>query len=384
MLKIIRVFVLMIVALSLVSAPVVCGDRYCDPEYENSEGCNYDCKVPGGTCGDRILNEGEECESNAIVPCNMAAGENCYHCKCVVGAPACGDGKCQVEEGENCKTCLYDCGECVPYCGNGECDRGAYVPENCLNCPRDCGACVTSTPTCGNNILETGEECEGTIMTCSTGTCVDCKCSSVPSCGDGRCSYPDESCGTCPLDCGACPGAVCGNRILEGGEECEMLAYPCAQGTCTNCKCETPSVCGDWICGTGENTFNCCEDCGCVLAGDACINGNCVQGGTCGDGRCEAGESWVSCCEDCGCLQGDVCKYGICTSPGVCGDGIVDEGETPETCCLDVPCGRGYACNKVTLACAWSASGQPENESISSMIERIIKAILRSILGMME
>jgi hypothetical protein len=40
-------------------------------------------------------------------------------------------------------------------------------------------------------------------------------------CEDGICEG-DESCLTCPEDCGECaPLSVCGNNILEGEEECD-------------------------------------------------------------------------------------------------------------------------------------------------------------------
>lgn len=46
------------------------------------------------------------------------------------------------------------------------------------------------------------------------------------SCGDGRCS-PPEDCHSCPQDCGSC----CGNNHCEPPEDC----HSCPQD-CGNCK----------------------------------------------------------------------------------------------------------------------------------------------------
>ena len=47
----------------------------------------------------------------------------------------CGDDICS--SGENCSTCVEDCGACPPVCGDGVCEGG----EVCDVCVADCGAC---------------------------------------------------------------------------------------------------------------------------------------------------------------------------------------------------------------------------------------------------
>lgn len=54
---------------------------------------------------------------------------------------SCGDGICNVADGENCDVCPDDCGECVCIsCGDGICNVAGG--ENCDVCPEDCGNCV--------------------------------------------------------------------------------------------------------------------------------------------------------------------------------------------------------------------------------------------------
>ncbi|MBN2111909.1 hypothetical protein JW707_02290 [Candidatus Woesearchaeota archaeon] len=72
---------------------------------------------------------------------------------------------------------------------------------------------------CGNNLLEEGEECDGTRF-CDPNTC---KCMSG--------YIPD------PTSPGFCKAAqVCGNGIVEGTEQCEFGQY------CVNCMCQSPAV----------------------------------------------------------------------------------------------------------------------------------------------
>ncbi|MCJ7816784.1 MAG: hypothetical protein MUP55_02900, partial [Candidatus Aenigmarchaeota archaeon] len=97
------------------------------------------------------------------------------------------------------------------YCGDLSCN-GA---ETCSTCPEDCGACQT----CGNNLREGSEVCDGSDLagqTCIsrgfTGGTLAClsSCSGFdtsgctnPTCGNTICD-PGETCSNCPGDCGQC------------------------------------------------------------------------------------------------------------------------------------------------------------------------------------
>lgn len=74
------------------------------------------------------------------------------------------------------------------------------------------------------------------------------------ACGDGSCET-EETCETCPDDCGACETDICGDGTCDGtqGETCDTCAADC--GTC--------AVCGDAVCDEPvEDCEICFEDCG--------------------------------------------------------------------------------------------------------------------------
>jgi hypothetical protein len=123
---------------------------------------------------------------------------------------SCGNAAC--EAGEDCVTCVADCGACAASCGNASCE----ADETCVNCPTDCGTCP---PVCGNGACETGEDCANCAADC--GAC-------GPVCGNGPCEA-GEDCANCAADCGIC-GPVCGNGPCEAGEDCANCAVDC--GAC--------------------------------------------------------------------------------------------------------------------------------------------------------
>lgn len=84
-------------------------------------------------------------------------------------------------------------------------------------------------------------------------------------CGDGICSPTDgEDCSTCPTDCTddtACN--LCGDGVIDDGEDCNEPGLTCATGACVGCRCLT--TCGDGVVDFGEQ----CD-------GDVCCNDDCT------------------------------------------------------------------------------------------------------------
>jgi uncharacterized protein YkwD len=150
-----------------------------------------------------------------------------------------------------------------------------------------------------------------------------------PICGDGVCGV-GENCEICPADCGVCT-LGCGDGTCGIDESCASCPVDC--GGCS-------VVCGNAVCESGEDCTSCPSDCG-------------TCGVVCGDAVCESGEDCTSCPSDCGacppvcgdgtCNAGEACDVcvsdcGVC--PPVCGDDVCEGNEDVYTClndCYDWP-----------------------------------------------
>lgn len=87
------------------------------------------------------------------------------------------------------------------------------------------------------------------------------------TCGDGTCSS-GENAATCPADCGQATsaGASCGNGIVEAGEECEPPSSLCAAIVCEYSDCNTYNTAGNEACVSWSVTLDpqCSSSCTCV------------------------------------------------------------------------------------------------------------------------
>ena len=160
----------------------------------------------------------------------------------------------------------------------------------------------TFTYICGNGIVEAGEQCD-----------------------DGNSDFGDGCTPNCQLE------AYCGNGIVEAGEECDDGNNTSGDGCNVDCYLEGP-VCGNGIVEAGEE----CDD-GNNTSGDGC-NVDCyLEGPVCGNGIVEAGEQ----CDDGNFDFGDGCTPNCQLETPVCGNGIVEAGEE----CDDGNTDSGDGCN---------------------------------------
>jgi hypothetical protein len=135
---------------------------------------------------------------------------------------------------------------CVVLCGTiQQCFGGGGGPdEECVTfCNKDLADCTTEQVGTLAECADVG--CRGLIDCVTAVECID-DGGKGSECGDGTCD-PDEDCGTCAEDCGAC---VCGDSV-------------CNLGECASCETDCPGgcVCPHDTCTVGEVLDPGCDSC---------------------------------------------------------------------------------------------------------------------------
>lgn len=162
---------------------------------------------------------------------------------------------------------------------------------------------------CGNSVVEEGEECDPPGVGACTASCMR----DTSKCGDDLCQYPEN-----PSNCATdCPSGVCGNEFRDSGEECDgqdlggaacqTLGYPGGTLACSPATCEYDvSQCINPNCG---NTL--------LDDGEECDTAN-LNGQTCESRGFDGGT--LRCTEYCR-IDDTQCYYLSC------GNGQLDNGE---------------------------------------------------------
>lgn len=212
------------------SAPV-CGDG----KVSGNESCDY-ASFSGANCS------GVYAGTSGSLGCNTNCTYNSSNCRCTDNSILCSGVCCA--SGQICVSgsCQVDPSTQVPApsCGDGivnqtseQCDGSALGGKTCalinaakpygtLKCSSYCQYDLTgcsgtdpNAPVCGNGVIDSGEQCDGTNFGGKT-------CASVNA------STPQGSlkCTACQLDASGCstpPPAtpVCGNGKVEGNEQCD-------------------------------------------------------------------------------------------------------------------------------------------------------------------
>ncbi len=186
-------------------------------------------------------------------------------------------------------------------CGNGEldgneaCDDGNESnADGCLTaCTGDDDCCVLNV--CGDGYVDETDDGTGPVEACDDGNesnadgcltacdgAADCCVANV--CGDGYVNETDDGSGPaevcddgntvggdeCAADCSQ-DLSLCGNGILDAGEECDATAVGCGDlgfdgGSLScdaSCMADTSgcTTCGDGVCDAGETPTLCSADC---------------------------------------------------------------------------------------------------------------------------
>ena len=318
--------------------------------------CTKECKYKE-KCGNGEKDEWETCKT-----CPQDLWDSC---RPEPKEPECGDGN--VDKWEDCNNCKEDLKDCIPTCGNGKYDKW----ETCDNCPEDLWVCPNSCGNgdkqeweecdhwkdnwkdgkcskdckslehyCGNEKVEKWEECDNWknngIYTWEKSCTIDCTYFDPknPNCGDGEVSDWEDC--KCAMDLKNACMWVCGDEVLNVGEECDNGENNGKDGKCTfECKKVTDSTkyCGNnkvekelWEeCDMWENNGKdgkCTFECKNVVNNPKC--GNRIKEW---EEECDMwdnnGKQWVNCTKE--------CKY-----DKKCGNGEKDEWETCKTCPEDL------------------------------------------------
>eukprot|EP01113_Clastostelium_recurvatum_P031585 TRINITY_DN3955_c0_g2_i1.p1 TRINITY_DN3955_c0_g2~~TRINITY_DN3955_c0_g2_i1.p1 ORF type:complete len:1309 (-),score=224.46 TRINITY_DN3955_c0_g2_i1:15-3941(-) len=220
----------------------------------------------------------------------------------------CGDGLCANDtlsypsfKNESCRTCIQDCGECpiipckgIPPCnGRGDCFEGVcnctssgWEGEACeiAICPgtppcNDRGVCVDGFCNCTSPLLWSGTMCDTPVYippplcSCGDGLCTNALLSINCTRPASSSSVYNETCESCPQDCGVCP--ICpGSPVCNGRGSCVLGDCVCnANWTGAACSVSTlqPNIPANISCpGTPP-----CNDKGTCSASGEC---DCISG----------------------------------------------------------------------------------------------------------
>ncbi len=219
-------------------------------------GCEFDysgCDGVLDTCGDGVVDPGEDCDDGAS---NSDAPD--AHCRTDCHLAGCGDGIRDPGRGEECDLgdsnsdasgtqCRTDC--TIPRCGDGIVDSGEECDDGAGNSDAPDGHCRTDCRLggCGDGILDSGEACDdGMGNSYSPNAC--CPGCELPACGDGIIDdqLGEECDGTAmsAIICGDLPyGYTAGN--LSCYSTCEFDYSECTSATCGNGRKEYSEACDD-------------------------------------------------------------------------------------------------------------------------------------------
>ncbi len=271
-----------------------------DGNLTSGDGCQADCIIPG--CGDGTPDPGEQCDDGntsntdactisctlsscgdgfvraGIEECDDGNTINTDDCTNACTTPRCGDNILQSGEGcddgnastlDACNAICQPttCGDGLVQSPNGQgayetCDDGAQNGQP-LQCDLSCTGGTSAT--CGNGIVEQGEECDdgntsntdACLTSCIAATCGDGSIrSGIEVCDDGNASNTDSCTNACQV-------AQCGDSFMQTGEQCDDGNMSNADGCVGSCIL---AACGDGFIQTATEE---CDD-GNITNGDGC------------------------------------------------------------------------------------------------------------------
>ena len=244
----------------------------------------------------------------------------------------------------------------------------------------------TCTPTCGNGVVTSSEECDngasnsdtaygGCTTQCKWGAfCGDGVVNGPEQCDDGRNTTVGYNVSGCGPGCKLPPS--CGDGIVQTGEECDN-GKSNQDKQCGGCSstCQLNPYCGD-----GRTDGACGEQCddGLNAGGYGFCGKGCLLGPRCGDAVVQTDQG-----EECDLGKDNSDESGTactttCQRPGFCGDGIAqadrgetcDDGKNDGTCGGCTPdcqrasyCGDGVVQKDCGEVCDYGAANTPPSNA---------------------
>ncbi|MBI5486991.1 MAG: DUF4215 domain-containing protein [Deltaproteobacteria bacterium] len=334
------------------------------------------------SCGDGVLDVGEACDDG-----NILAGDGCE--------PDC---TFTCSSGADCDDLVF-CNGVETCSASHVCVPGSAQPEgtSCTTAPGAAGAChggLCVPVTCGDGVADPGEACDDGNAVSGDGCEADCTftCVGAAGCDDGLLCNGAESCsaahlcqaGTpvadltlCTTSAGApgvcrtavCAAIVCGNLLVEPGEQCDDGNAVAGDGCESDCtfSCTLAAQCDDGLVCNGAESCSPAHRCAagapapdltaCSLpsgAGGVCRSGLCASI-ACGNALVDPGEQ----CDDGNTDNTDACLTSCVLAS--CGDGFVRagvevcDGDPPRSCTTSCASTGTQSC----VGCVWSACSPP-------------------------
>lgn len=347
------------------------GKLACDPLT-----CALDTSGCHSVCGNGVIEDGEDCEGTDL------GGASCSNTGFYGG-----DLRCS----PSCQYSYVGCTDCGDGTrdGNEECDGSDFGGEDCASltgslltgtpsctsqCRFDLSACSGAPATCGNDVREGSEQCDGwdlggadcaslypTLYGGGTLTCT------------GACAYDTQHC--TPISAGSCGDGTLNGSLGEqcdgselGGETCQSQGFGGGTLACTSaCQldlsgCTAPSTCGDGqvdpaqgeACdGNDLGSFSTCAALGYAGGTLACAS-NCTLDTsdctTCGDGvrngtdECDGSDLGGHTCQSQGFSDGTLtCTAGCIFDTSNCGTCLPEQCNGLDDDCDGSP-DDGFAC----------------------------------------
>ncbi len=303
------------------------------------------CQLPPISCGNGLVDTNEQCDPDTNQPVfgsvnkctsfsNFVGGN--LKCRYSTAPFPCTFDTSDCTEAKQCKNGVIEPGEQCEWKQNNEfifgvaktcADLGFAANQGQLKCGSNCWldtSKCTPKPTCGNTIIDPGEECDGTNLGPLNGDCKNYSSSSVLTVftgGNLKCG------GNCRLDTSSCSGitaGTCNDGTINVGEKCDgnlfgttisnCTSYPGFSGgniNCANCQLDTSGCTPKQKCPNGL-----------IDPGETCDTNNFgILSTSCSQYSAFFSNGALSCNSDCN------INTTQCAPANHCGNGIWDDGE---------------------------------------------------------